>query len=163
MGIIGLGAFGVKILNPISLFHSKEELQVVAVCDLDAKKAQMIAEQYHIPNWFNSYQIMLNSLDFDLVYLATPPSTHEQFTMKLIEKRIHVFCEKPLAASLQSAKNMMELIADTDLVNAVHFGQNYLPGLNEFNRLVNNGYVGEVQTVSIKMNYTCLPPQWQKK
>ncbi|MFE8701622.1 Gfo/Idh/MocA family protein [Cytobacillus sp. FJAT-54145] len=162
MGIIGLGAFGAKILNPISFFHPKEELEVVAVCDINENVAKDIAGQFEVPHWFQSYQEMLETIDLDVVYIATPPATHEQITRDVIQKGIHVFCEKPLANSISEARNMLELANEAKVIHALHFGQNYLPGLNTFHQMIEEGYAGEIDKIFLKMHYPSWPPEWQQ-
>ncbi|MFT4413034.1 Gfo/Idh/MocA family protein [Fredinandcohnia humi] len=162
MGIIGLGAFGAKILQPISYFHTKEELQVVAVCDSKPEVARALAVQHGIPNWFPSHQQMLDEIPLDLVYIATPPSTHERITKDVIEKGIHVFCEKPLASSIQEARSMLRLAENAKVVHALHFGQNYLPGLNTFQRMLDKGYLGTIENINLNLLYPCWPPEWQQ-
>ncbi|MDZ5472007.1 Gfo/Idh/MocA family oxidoreductase [Bacillus sp. 31A1R] len=162
MGIIGLGGFGARILNPISFFHTKEEIEVVAICDINLERAKSIANEYQIPHWYESYQKMLDSVSLDLVYIATPPSTHGEITSLVIEKGIHVLCEKPLANSINDAKEMKDLAKQANVVHALHFGQNYLPTLNKFHKMITDGYIGDIKQVNLNMQYSSWPPEYQQ-
>ncbi|MBM7660336.1 putative dehydrogenase [Bacillus mesophilus] len=162
MAIIGLGAFGSRILNPIPFFHKKDELEVVAICDVNDTLAKELAEKHEIPHWYTSYEEMLDTLVIDLVYVATPPSTHEVISKDVAARGIHIFCEKPLAESLESARNMLLDVKDKNIVHAVHFGQNYLPALNKFHKMVDDGYMGELNHIELNMHYSSWPPEWQQ-
>lgn len=162
MGIIGLGAFGKKILKPISFLHTKGELEVHAVCDIDLNLAQSIAEENNIPYYFDSHQEMLSKTDLDLIYIATPPATHETILHDVLEHKIHVFCEKPLANSVAEAKNMWLKAKAANVVHAVHFGQNYSPQINKFHQLIEDGYIGELRRINLTMHYPSWPPEWQQ-
>jgi predicted dehydrogenase len=162
LGIIGLGEFGKKILKPISFLHSKEELEVHAICDTNLNLAQSIAEENNIPYYFNSHQEMLSNTNLDLIYIATPPATHEAVVLDVLEHNIHVFCEKPLAKSGKETENMLLKAEQANVVHAVHFGQNYTPQINKFHQLIKSDYIGELLRINLTMHYLSWPPESQQ-
>jgi len=105
---------------------------------------------------------MLESVSLDLVYIATPPSTHREITKLVIEKGIHVLCEKPLANSIHEAKEMKDLAEQANVVHALHFGQNYLPALNKFHEMIMDGYIGDIKQINVNMDYSSWPPEYQQ-
>jgi predicted dehydrogenase len=162
LGIIGLGAFGKKIIKPLRHLHSEEEISVTAVCDNQPEIAEQFAKDNRVPNWFTDYRDIISSTDVDLVYIATPPATHKEISIFAIKNKKHVFCEKPLANSLHEAKELMELTRGSGLVNALHFHLNYSPILKKFSKLIDEEYIGKLRRISVILRYPNWPPEWQK-
>ncbi len=55
-----------------------------------------------------SHEDVIKENGLDLVSVCTPPSTHKDVTLDVIESKINVVCEKPLALSSKEAKEMVE-------------------------------------------------------
>lgn len=157
-----LGAFGKKIIKPLRHLHSEEEIIVTAVCDIQPEIAQQFAKENDVPTWFTDYRDIISSTDVNLVYIATPPVTHKEISMFAIKNKKHVFCEKPLANSVNEAKELMEITRGSGLVNALHFHLNYSPVLKKFAQLIDEGYVGKPRRISVMLRYPNWPPEWQK-
>ncbi|GAA0342623.1 hypothetical protein GCM10008967_36330 [Bacillus carboniphilus] len=162
MGVIGLGAFGKNIIKPISFLHSKDEITVTAVCDVNATVAEEVAKHHDIPHWYHSHHDMLSEMDLDLIYIATPPATHKKILNDVMDQGIHVLCEKPLANSILEAKNMWMKAEQTNVIHALHFGQNYLPPIKKFHQMVKDGFLGDLKRISLTMHYPNWPPEWQQ-
>jgi len=91
--------------------HSQalSQVELVAVCDTDTGRiasAQVIA-----PNTpgFSNLDEMLDTVNIDLACVVVPTSLHATIAGKLLSKGIHVLVEKPIASTLQEAKNLIEL------------------------------------------------------
>lgn len=105
--------FGVIGTNFVSDFFMDgaalvEECEVVAVSDVSLELADAFAKKYNIPNTFDSYEKMLESNLIEAVYIAVPNGLHKEISMYFLERKIPVFCEKPLASNIAEVNEMFE-------------------------------------------------------
>jgi predicted dehydrogenase len=100
VGIIGTG-FGRIALKPA--FDSVEGCTVMGICSGH--------------NWRH----FLQREDLDAVAIATPPDIQYQIAKAAIQKNLHVFAEKPLAANLKQARELLSLAKKKKIVHAIDF------------------------------------------
>ncbi|MDA1013054.1 MAG: Gfo/Idh/MocA family oxidoreductase [Planctomycetota bacterium] len=87
-------------------FNACEIANVVAVCDTNLDAARGLAETLNCPE-FTSHIELCDSIDIDAAIICTPPSTHRDISLDLVDRRVHVLCEKPLAVDSRSAREMI--------------------------------------------------------
>ncbi|MEM6597740.1 MAG: Gfo/Idh/MocA family oxidoreductase [Cyanobacteria bacterium P01_D01_bin.36] len=82
---------------------------LVAVCDLDAKRAQAFGESYGI-DWFTSTDEMMDKKgqDIDVINILTPSGYHYQNTIDLVPYGKHLCVEKPMALNTKDADSMIQ-------------------------------------------------------
>ncbi len=54
--------------------------------------------------WFTEMEEMLDSVELDVCYIATPPHTHLEQVQTCAERGLHVLCEKPLDITVEGAE-----------------------------------------------------------
>ena len=81
---------------------------VIAVSATSMQKAQAFGDKYNIPNSFDDYKKMYESNLCDAVYVAVPNGLHAEVSMYFLERKIPVFCEKPLASNADQVIEMIE-------------------------------------------------------
>ena len=112
VGLIGLGHLGKYHLKHLSSF---EFVQIVGVYDLDVQVAQKIASEYQVPQ-ADSIDTLLDVAD--AVSIVTPTNTHSEIASHALEKGCHVFIEKPITDSLDSANKIKQYISN----RVIHVG-----------------------------------------
>ena len=122
-------------------------LRVTAVASRTADKAAAFARDTGIERTFASYAAMLADPDIDAVYNPLPNGLHAEWSIRALDARKHVLCEKPLAASEAEAKAMFAAAQR----NGVHLVEAY-PYLAqsmtlEVRKLVNTGVIGKPQLI----------------
>ena len=85
--------------------------EIVAVCDIFEEKAKKAAEEWGVPaeNAFTNIEQMLNSVDLDTISVCTYNQAHKDPTIAALKAGKHVFCEKPMAATLEDATEMVKV------------------------------------------------------
>lgn len=159
VGVIGLGAIGERLIQG---FNANSQTKVTAVVDTDKERATKMAEKLEDINWYSNHKEMLAEEKLDLVYVAVPPKFHHAVTMDVIEKGIHVLCEKPLANSIEEAKEMYEKADSVDIIHAMDFPLNYSSPANTFDRLIKDGYIGKLRKLELSLNFPNWPRLWQQ-
>src|SRR5580704_12659397 len=109
VGVLGVGEMGKR--HAENLRRLVPEARLVANTDASAERAQMVAEELEIENWYSSLEAMLECKDIDAVLIATP----DKFHSKAVETAVHagkdVLCEKPLALKLADARAAIDAVA----------------------------------------------------
>lgn len=58
--------------------------------------------------------------DIDLIDIVTPNNTHAEIAIAAAEARKHVYCEKPLAMTLEESKRMLEAVQKNNVIHMVN-------------------------------------------
>ena len=105
---MGLGSISQVAVLP-AFAHSKKA-ELVAVVSGDKEKAWKLALQFNASQAFtyDEYAECLENPQVEAVYIATPPGEHEKYAVQAAKAGKHVISEKPLAATVQQARNMVE-------------------------------------------------------
>ncbi|WP_252504904.1 Gfo/Idh/MocA family protein [Sporosarcina sp. Marseille-Q4943] len=159
IGIIGLGAIGQRLIKQ---FTEHEGAAVVAVCDQLETLAKGTAEKLGGLKAYTDYKQLLANDEVDLVYVAVPPKFHHSIVMDAIWAKKHVLCEKPLANSLEEAKEMADAAMDAGIVHAMNFPLNYSQAATKFAELIDGNYVGKLRRLQLSMHFPEWPRAWQK-
>jgi len=104
IALVGTGGMG---LNHIEAYQYVKGLEVVAVADTQFESAQKYAKQLGCRAYASLDEILENEQP-DAVDICVPSFLHTEYTLKCIEKGLHVFCEKPMAHTLAEADKMIE-------------------------------------------------------
>src|SRR5450755_1797430 len=104
-GIIGCG--DVTEVKSGPAFNKVKNSALVAVMRRDAEKAKDYAQRHHVPKWYDDASNLINDPDVNAIYIATPPSSHEEYTLAAIAAGKPVYVEKPMSVNFASAIKMM--------------------------------------------------------
>ena len=124
IALVGTGAFGIKHLDGLKNIDNAE---VTFVVGSSQAKAQVVAEQYGIPNAVGSLDEALASDQVDAVILCTPTQMHASQTLACLKAGKHVQVEIPLADALGDAEEVLALQQATGLVAMVGHTRRFNP------------------------------------
>jgi predicted dehydrogenase len=105
VGVIGTGQIGKAHLKRYSEI---EEVEIVAVSDINQEEAQRVADQYSIPEVYTDFRELLKRDDIQAVDVCLHNNMHRPATVAGLEAGKHVFCEKPMAGSFVDAQAMWD-------------------------------------------------------
>ncbi|ASS75025.1 hypothetical protein CIG75_08515 [Tumebacillus algifaecis] len=159
VGIIGLGAIGERLIKSFTMHPATT---VVAVTDVLADLAMQKSNELGGIPWFTDHKAMLQEAELDLVYLAVPPKYHHRIALDVLAANKNLFCEKPLANSLQEAKEMMEAATTAGVLHAINFPLPYTQGCNKFRTLLAEGYLGTLRRLEVHTHFPQWPRAWQQ-
>ncbi|OAB32065.1 oxidoreductase [Paenibacillus macquariensis subsp. defensor] len=120
IGIIGFGFMGrMHFDNYVRLISEGLQIELVAICDLRIEELKQGAASGNIATEQEVYDLtpyrlyddidtMLENEELDIVDVALPTYLHADITCRLLDKGIHVFCEKPVAGNSTDAWRMVE-------------------------------------------------------
>ena len=119
-GIIGIGSMGRGHLNNyITFMKENKGIELVAICDIDPKKFENYKVEFNLGgsdgsfdfSKFNCYydvdEMLAKEKDLDMVSIITPTYTHCEIACKCLNAGINVFCEKPMAQTVEQCEEMV--------------------------------------------------------
>lgn len=145
LGVVGVGGMGQAHCNAITKLKN---CQFVAVCDVRPEQAKSVAEKFGVKA-FTDYNEMFDLVD--AIIVATPPWQHTQVTVDAAKRGIHVFCEKPLSATLEDADAMIYEADESKIVLMVGQVLRFYPVHELGKKMVDDGLIGDI--VYIETDY----------
>jgi len=104
-GVIGCGRISEKHLSALTSGLMASEL--VAVCDIDAQKAESKGRKYSVP-WYTNYHEMLRAHpEIDVVNVLTPSGYHAEHVVDIAPYGKAIICEKPMALRVEDCDAMI--------------------------------------------------------
>lgn len=101
LGVIGLGAWGKDIVTQLAQMPSAS---VTGICDTYATYVTRAGKIAPNAKTFSDYKQLLASPDVEAVVIATPSHLHKEITLAAIAADKHIYCEAPIASSIDEAK-----------------------------------------------------------
>lgn len=142
LAIVGCGRIAQAYVQALARVPA---LRVVAAVDPDVASAQAVARQAGaVPAVPDLAAMAAAGIAADVALVLTPPSTHEALATALLDRGIHVLCEKPLATSSRSAVRMLAAARRAGRVLMMGSKFRYTPDVAAARRLVEAGAIGRV-------------------
>lgn len=154
VGVIGVGNMGA---NHARVYTELADVKLCAVADADAARAENIAARFHCRAYAN-YQAMLAQENLDAVSVVVPTRAHFETALDVMRARAHLLIEKPLAAEVAQAEQLVEAARAAHLILAVGHIERFNPAVRELKRLMDAGALGKISTV-IARRVGIMPPQ----
>jgi len=148
LGLIGTGFMGKAHALAFGSAHAVmtdcPEVHLAVLCDTPLNKAETMAQQFGFARATDSWFELVNAPEVDIVSITTPNALHYDMAIAAMEAGKHVYCEKPLALTLEQAMHMRDVARSTKVKTIV--GYNYIknPIFMHACRLIERGEIGEI-------------------
>jgi predicted dehydrogenase len=116
-----------------------------AICGRDEAGVRAAANSLGWEGYETDYRRLLERDDIDLVDVVTPGNTHHEIAIAALEAGKHVLCEKPLANSLDEAREMLDAARRAGTINMVCFNYRRAPAVQLAKRLIDEGRLGDIR------------------
>jgi len=154
-GIIGAGS--VCQVKSAPAMNKVPGSRIVAVMRRTGEKAREYAALHNIPRWYDDADALLSDPDVNAVYIATPPGSHRELTLKAATAGKPVYVEKPMARNWQECLDMITACKEAGVPLFVAYYRRMLPNYRKIKELVDGGVIGEVRSVHVRMNRPVKP------
>lgn len=147
-GLIGTGFMGKAHALAFgavrSVFGDLPVIDPVVLCDTPADKAAAMANTFGFAHSTDDWRAVMANPEVDIVSVTTPNKLHKEMVLAAIEAGKHVYCEKPMALSLDDAREMADAARSRGVKTIV--GYNYIknPAFQHASRLIAEGAIGRV-------------------
>jgi myo-inositol 2-dehydrogenase/D-chiro-inositol 1-dehydrogenase len=135
LGVGRLGAFHAKVLKELP------GVSEVRINDADASRAASVAKELGAVRAATVDEALAGA---DAAVIVTPTGTHAELIHRALDRRLPVFCEKPIALDLESTKSVVEHVARVDGRVQIGFQRRFDAGFLEARRRVRAGELGAV-------------------
>src|SRR5688500_7797399 len=142
-GIIGCG--DVTEVKSGPAFNKVKNSELVAVMRRDAAKAKDYALRHKVPKWYADANSLINDPDVNAIYIATPPSSHEEYTIAVLQAGKPVYVEKPMSVNAASAANMMKAAAVKNGKLVVAHYRRAQPLFQNIKDLISEKVIGDIR------------------
>lgn len=147
VAVIGCGAIGSLHAQAIG---QSQHAQLIAACDVERDRAEMVALPTNA-SVYDDFEELLSAEQLDVVTVATPEHLHVAPVVKSIEAGCHVFCEKPMASTLEDAQKMVDAATRHHRHLAIDYNRRFGYGYLKAKELCAEGAVGNIRYVVIRV------------
>lgn len=140
-GIVGLGNIAHSFAEDLALVGQG---QLVAVASRSMEKAESFAEQYGSDYAFGTYQELFNCEEVDVVYIATPHTSHAELSIIAMNNGKHVLCEKPMGVNQEEVKRMVAKAKEKKVFLMEALWSRFNPSIVKVKQLVQEGVIGQI-------------------
>jgi predicted dehydrogenase len=148
-GIIGCGNVTEKKSGPA--FQKAKNSQLVAVMRRDAQLAKDYAKRHNVPKWYSDATALINDPQVDAVYIATPPSSHKEYTIAVAKAGKPVYVEKPMAMNQAESLQMIDVCEEAKVPLFVALYRRALPRFLKVKELIDSGAIGDIRAVNMSL------------
>ncbi len=146
VGVIGVGAMG---QNHVRVYSKIKNANLLAISDLMKGTLAEVSKEYNTVGYVD-YGNILEMQEIDAVSVCVPTTYHFEVVMGAIEQGKHVLVEKPIAFTLDEAKEMVDAARDAGVKLATGHVERFNPAVIEAKRLIDEGVIGEIVSASAK-------------
>lgn len=125
------------------------------------QKLRALAQAHGIDRWSTDLPGCLANPEDTVYFDAQTTSLRAVAVQAAIKAGKHVYCEKPVAASLSEALELTRLARAAGVKNGVVQDKLWLPGLRKLKRLIDSGFFGRILSVRIEFGYWVFEGDWQ--
>ncbi len=156
IAVIGCGYWGPNLVRN---FIQTGRVQELICCDLDSKRLERMKTLYPAVETVSDYKILLDRPELDAAAIATPVKTHHAIAREFLSAGKHVFIEKPLTHSYETALDLIGLAEDKKRVLMVGHTFEYTAAVNKVKSIIESGELGKILYISsIRVNLGLFQP-----
>lgn len=148
VGLIGTGFMGrahaLAFHNARTTFDLPFNLKLVALADADAVRAEQCATGWGFERSHGDWQQLISDPAVNLVAITTPNLLHFPMAMAALEAGKAVYCEKPLAVSLEQAREMQAAARKAGVVTRVGYNYQHNPIIGLAKQMIESGELGRI-------------------
>ena len=139
-GIIGCGDVVERKSGPS--IEQAGRSRIVAVMRRDGEQARAFAERHGVPEWTAEAEEVLSHPDVDIVYVAPPPSSHEEYVLAAARRGKPVLVEKPMGLNAGQARRMIAACDEAGVELFVAYYRRFQPHVRKMRALIDEGRIG---------------------
>lgn len=157
-GTVNVGIIGANwgMVGHLPALRALPNVDVRAVCTSREETALAAAERHGLARPYWDYREMVREPDLDLIVVGSKPSNRFPMVMAALAAKKHVFNANPFAVDLEEAEQMVEAQRRAGVVGALDAQFQWTPQIAHAKALVEQGYVGDLHTVSCVCQFPLL-------
>ena len=139
-----LGTAGIAKTQTIPGMQEAENCELYAVAGRSMEKAEAFKAEFGFEKAYGSYEELLADPNVEAVYIPLPNELHMEWTIRALEAKKHVLCEKPLAPNAQDVQRMFDAAKKNGVLLMEAFAYLHSPYVSALKQEIDQGAVGDV-------------------
>jgi len=141
VGVVGLGANGSEYVR---LYAKHPNAALLAVCDLDEGRRKALSGEYSVPHSSRDFADLVRMPEIDAVSIHTADRFHCPIAIAALQAGKHVYTEKPMGATIEGCRRVIELSRETGLKVMVGQVLRFNPFFRRIKEMVDAGVLGDI-------------------
>jgi predicted dehydrogenase len=148
-GILGCG--DVTEVKSGPAFQKVHHSKLQAVMRRNPAKSEDYARRHKVPVWYNDANDLINDPQVDIVYIATPPDSHREYTLKVAAAGKPVYVEKPMARNYRECLDMIAACEQANIPLFTAYYRRSLPAFIKIKELIDRQQIGDVRFINVQL------------
>lgn len=151
VGLVGYKFMGKAHSNALKrvgmFFDPGADIGMRAICGRDENGVRAAAEKFGWDSFETSWETMIAREDIDIIDITAPSNAHKVIAVAAAEHGKHIFCEKPLALTLDDARQMYEAARKNNIAHQIGFNYRFAPAVQLAKQMIDAGKLGTIRHV----------------
>ena len=142
---IRLGIIGAGFWAKYQIAGWKElGVSPVAIFNRTKSKAQALASQFNIPHVYEDVNTLLEKEKLDAVDIITSPDSHEEIVTAVVNHKVPIICQKPMAPNFETAEKMVNVCKKIDVPFMIHENWRWQTPIRALKNEIDNDKIGKI-------------------
>ncbi|MFS4447213.1 Gfo/Idh/MocA family protein [Maribacter sp. 2307UL18-2] len=141
-GIVGPGNIAHSFAKNLRMVNGG---RLTAVASRNFDRASSFAAEYGAAHVYGSYQELFESDVVDVLYIATPHTSHCELTLQALRHKKAVLCEKPMGINKQEVDRMVSAAKEGDVFLMEALWSRFNPAIRKVKQLIEEGVIGKLE------------------
>lgn len=150
IGILGCGAMAETFAETL---RQMEGVECWAAASRTLERAEEFAEKYGFEKAYGSYEELCGDPEVELIYIATPHSSHYENMELCIRHKKPVLCEKAFTVNADEAEKIKALSEQENVFTAEEIWTRYMPSRHMIQEIIDSGVIGKVSALTANLSY----------
>lgn len=155
VALVGLGYYSTDLLAPA--LQLTQHCYLAGIVTGTPSKAEDWKKQHNLPDKniysYDNFDTVANNPDIDVIYVVLPPSMHAEYSIRAAKAGKHVWCEKPMAVSVDECQSMIDACNKNKVKLAIGYRLHHEPNTQQIMKFAKEQTYGKVTKVEAKAGY----------
>ena len=156
--VIGLGNIGFQLnldnlrkgtWSHVSAYGKCEKTELVGAVEVNDGKINLFKQQYKNVPVFKTTKELMGNLSIDIVSICTPTESHYHILKEVLEYPVKgIFCEKPLASTIEEAKELVQKCKNKQVLLSVNHTRRWDERYLYVKKIIQGGKIGNIKAIN---------------
>ena len=156
--LIGCGRAG--MIHARSYAGSAGGAELAAVCDPMKENLDAARQELNVPLLYTDYREAMANPGIDAVIVVTPTQFHREIVVAAAQAHKHVFCEKPMASTVEECDEMIEACSANGVKLQLGFMRRFDRNFRRGKEMLDSGAIGKVTLLKSNTYGPSRPKPW---
>jgi myo-inositol 2-dehydrogenase/D-chiro-inositol 1-dehydrogenase/scyllo-inositol 2-dehydrogenase (NAD+) len=156
--LIGCGRAG--MIHARSYAGNIRAAELAAVCDPAKENLNAAQQELNVSRTYTDYREVMSDPEIDAVVVVTPTQFHREIVTAAAQSHKHVFCEKPMASTVEECDEMIEACRENGVKLQLGFMRRFDRNFRRGKEMLDSGAIGEVTLLKSNTYGPSRPKPW---